>query len=99
MSESLFAQLKRIGVDEELAHQVSVSLDPDYNGSKKDVLVVQQAMLQLQARIDECYFELKTEMIKGFADVRSEMHRRYRITFGGLITTIFSVFAVNWYFH
>ena len=124
MPDSLFTQLKKIGIDEELAHQVSASLDPDHNASKKDVLIMQEAMLQLQARTDaqyremqqksdaryyemqtkadERYYELKTEMTRGFADVRSEMHnmhRQYWITFGGLITTIISVFAVNWYFH
>ena len=127
MEPSLFANLKSIGISEELAAQVSASLDPDHNATKKDVLVMQEAILQHQARnderyyqlqqkTDERYFELKTEMIKGFADVRSEfaevrtemadirtemgsMHRQYWITFGGLITTIASVFAVNWYFH
>lgn len=142
MPDSLFTQLKKIGIDEELAHQVSASLDPDHNASKKDVLIMQEAMLQLQARTDaqfkefkqssdemqakldkrfyemqaksderyfemqaksdKLYYELKTEMTQGFADVRSEMHsmhRQYWITFGGLITTIISVFAVNWYFH
>ena len=120
MPDSLFTQLKKIGIDEELAHQVSASLDPDYNASKKDVLIMQEAILQLQVRTDaqfkefqqlhhelqqksdDRYYELKTEMTQGFADVRSEMHRmlrQYWITFGGLITTIISVFAVNWYFH
>ena len=149
MEKSLFAELKRIGIDEELASQISASLDPDYNASKKDVLIMQEAMLQLQARsddrnnefirqmkelqtrtdeknnelirqmaglqtrtderhfqlqarTDERYHELKNEMINGFAELRTEMgsmHRQYWITFGGLITTIFSVFAVNWYFH
>ncbi len=134
MAESLFSELRRIGIDEEVAAKVSISLDPDYIATKKDVLVMQEALLQHQARTDERYFELKTEMIRGFADlkadiadvrtevaggkaelraevadvrsdvanVRSEvgsMHRQYWITFGGLITTILTVFAVNWYFH
>ena len=124
MSQSLFADLKRIGIDEELAARVSASLDPDYNASKKDVLIMQEAMLQLQVRTDKRYyelqastdkryyelqastdkryFELKTEMVEGFANIRSEMssmHRQYWITFGGLITTIVSIFFVNWYFH
>ncbi|WP_257282277.1 hypothetical protein [Endozoicomonas sp. ISHI1] len=116
MEKSLFSELKRIGIDEELASRVSASLDPEYNASKKDILVLQEAMLQIQARTDERYHELRIDMHKGFTDLRAEitdvrndvatvraemdsMHRQYWITFGGLITTIFSVFAVNGYFH
>ena len=127
MSESLFKQLKDIGIDEELACKVSASLDPDYNASKKDVLVMQEAMLQLQARSDQrfnhfeerlgqftvkmaeqdaksdkLYNELKTEMIQGFAEVRSEMHtmnRQFIFAFGGMVVTILSVLAINIYFH
>ena len=149
MERSLFANLKDIGIDEELAAKVCASLDPDHNATKKDILVMQEAILQHQARnddryyelqqknderyielqqknderyielqqkSDERYYELKTEMIKGFAQVKTEfaqvrtemadictevgsMHRQYWITFGGLITTIASVFVVNWYFH
>ena len=53
MEESLFSELKRIGIDEELAAKVSASLDPDYNASKKDVLVMQEAILQVQNRADQ----------------------------------------------
>ncbi len=120
MSETLFADLKQIGIKEELAARVSSALDPDHIATKKDVLIMQEALLQhqkqmmdeyrhLEQKSDECYYELKTEMVKGFAEVRTEMadirsemgsmHRQYWITFGGLITTLISVFAVNWYFH
>ncbi|MCL6270772.1 hypothetical protein M3P05_12640 [Sansalvadorimonas sp. 2012CJ34-2] len=120
MSETLFADLKRIGIKEELAARVSSALDPDHIATKRDVLIMQEALLQhqkqmmdecrhLEQKSDERYYELKTEMVKGFADVRTEMadirtemgsmHRQYWITFGGLITTIITVFAVNWYFH
>ena len=109
MSEDLYKQLKQIGIEDVLAHKVSASLDPDYNASKKDVLVMQEAMLQVQTRTDERYYELKTEMIKGFADLRHEisdvrtemgsMHRQYWITFGSLVVSIASILAINWYYH
>ncbi|MGI9279928.1 MAG: hypothetical protein ACR2PX_09890 [Endozoicomonas sp.] len=119
MAESLFAQLKKIGIDEELAHQVSASLDPDYNASKKDVLIMQEAIMQVQLKSESSYNTLRAEISDArseVTDVRSEvadvrndvagvrsevgaMHRQYWITFGGLITTILSVFGINWYFH
>ena len=105
MEEPLFAELKRIGIDEELAHKVSASLDPDYNASKEDVLVMQEAIMQVQLQSERSYNNLRSEIAdvrEDVAAVRSEMgsmHRQYWITFGGLITTIVSVFAVNWYFH
>ena len=127
MIENLFQDLKRIGIDEDTAVRVSSALDPDHIATKQDGLVMQEALLQhqkqsmeqlrqIEQKADDRYYELKTEMVKGFADVRSEfaevrteiadvrndmgsMHRQYWITFGGLITTIISVFVVNWYFH
>ncbi|UYM17575.1 gp58-like family protein [Endozoicomonas euniceicola] len=142
MEKSLFSELKRIGIDEELAVSVSASLDPDHNASKKDVLVMQEAIMQIQLQSERSYLALKSditdlrsevrteisglrsemrteisglrsemqteisglrsEMHKETGSIRSElgnMHRQYWITFGGLITTIISVFVVNWYFH
>ncbi|WP_257287453.1 hypothetical protein [Endozoicomonas sp. SESOKO2] len=137
MEKSLFSELKRIGIDEELASKVSASLDPEYNASKKDVLVMQEAIMQVQLQSERSYQALSSEIsslrsevhkeIAGvraeitdvrteitdvrteitdvrteIADVRFEMgsiNRQYIITFLGLITTIVSVFAINWYFH
>ncbi|MCW7554494.1 hypothetical protein NX722_18065 [Endozoicomonas gorgoniicola] len=120
MEKSLFSELKRIGIDEELAVSVSASLDPDHNASKKDVLVMQEAIMQIQLQSERSYLALKSditdlrsevrteisglrsEMHKEVGSIRSElgnMHRQYWITFGGLITTIISVFVVNWYFY
>ena len=48
MAESLFNELKRIGINEELAAKVSASLDPEYNASKKDILVMQEAIMQFR---------------------------------------------------
>ena len=88
MTKSLFAELKQLGVEEELAAKVSASLDPDYNASKKDILVMQEAIMQVQVRSDARYHELnnktensyhglnnKIESVKG--DLRSEMHQGF----------------------
>ena len=135
METSLFQQLKKIGIDEETAHQVSASLDPDYNASKKDVLVMQEAILRAQVKSDESFKELHKEIADvraGVADVRADMadvrtemrthisdvrreivdvrsellteihttiNQQYFLTFGGLLMTIATVVAVNWYFH
>ncbi|MFK0572277.1 hypothetical protein [Endozoicomonas sp.] len=164
MSDNLFKQLTDIGIDPELAGKVSASLDPEHNASKKDVLIMQEAMMQVQLvsesryhemnnktdrsyhelnskmdhnyhelnrkidrgyhqldqKIDTRYHELdhkidtrcheldtkieslKTEMHQGFSGLRTEMasmNRQYLITFGGLITTIITVFLTNLYFH
>ena len=88
MSETLFSELKKIGIDEELAAKVSASLDPDYNASKKDVLVMQEAIMQVQVRSDARYHELnnKTERsyhelnnkIESFrSELRTEMHQGF----------------------
>lgn len=154
METSLFQQLKKVGIDEEIAYQVSASLDPDYNASKKDVLVMQETILQMQMKSDQNYHELRREMTgvrSEIAEVRSDLHhdiagvrsdlhheitkvrsdlhheisgvrsdlrqeiagvhsdlrhdihttinRQYILTFGGILMTIATVVAVNWYFH
>ncbi len=102
MPKSLFTQLKKLGVDEETACQVSASLDPDYNASKKDVLVMQEAILQVQAKNEESYYALRQEISDTRHELRHEIHisinRQYIITFGSLLITIATVLAVNWYF-
>ena len=70
MESSLFAELKRIGIDEELAAKVSASLDPDYNASKKDVLIMQEAMMQIQLQSERSYQALSSEI----NSLRSELH-------------------------
>ncbi|WP_252179064.1 hypothetical protein [Endozoicomonas sp. 4G] len=101
MEKSLFAELKRIGIDEELASKVSASLDPEYNASKKDILVLQEAIMQVQLQSERSYQALSSALHTEIAGVRTEMasfNRQYVITFLGLITTIISVFVINWYF-
>ncbi|MCW7551395.1 hypothetical protein NX722_01810 [Endozoicomonas gorgoniicola] len=113
MSQSLYHELKKIGIDEELAGKVSASLDPEYNASKKDILVMQEAIMQVQLRHDARYHELNNKLESSYHELSSKIDRvdsnlrveiaaisrHFWITFGGLITTILSVFAVNWYFH
>lgn len=74
MTESLFQQLKQIGIDDELAHQVAASLDPDHNASKKDVLVLQEAILQVQARTDERYHQHRLESDQRYHELRAGIY-------------------------
>ncbi len=168
MPESLYNQLKSIGIDEELAHEVDKSLSPDHVATRQDFLILQETILQTQLRSENAYQGLRTEIVQlnGKIDTvstglnakidtvstdlnakidtvstdlnakidtvstnlkyQSECQNRYRehqsqcqdshvdsslrleiaaisrhfwVTFGGLITTILSVFGVNWYFH
>ena len=124
MSQSLYHELKKIGIDEELAGKVSASLDPEYNATKKDILVMQEAIMQVQLRHDARYHELNNKfetrhhelnnkLGSSYHELSSKIDRldsylraemaaisgRLRIIFVGLIITILSVFAVNWYFH
>lgn len=131
MSQNLYHELKNIGINEELAAKVSASLDPEYNASKKDILIMQEAIMQVQLKSDARYHDLNNRFERNYHELNSKIDRSYHdlsskidqvnnrvdkvssdlcveiaaisrqfwITFGGLITTILSVFAVNWYFH
>ncbi len=69
--KNLYQQLKAIGVDEELAHQVDKSLSPEHVATKSDFLVMQEAILQVQLRGEDRYQELRTEMHQ----TRQEVHQ------------------------
>ncbi len=159
MPESLYNQLKSIGIDEELAHEVDKSLSPDHVATRQDFLILQETILQTQLRSENAYQGLRTEIVQlngkidtvstglnAKIDTVSTVQNRHRelnakidtvstnlnakidtvstslnakidhvdsslrleiaaisrhfwVTFGGLITTILSVFGVNWYFH
>lgn len=120
MTDSLFQQLKNIGIDDELAHQVSAALDPDHNASKKDFMVLQKAILKVQASTDQRHIELKSELKSEINSVKLEMahmrmelskdinnariefhsmHRHSIYAFGAILVSIFTVLAVNIYFH
>ena len=109
MNKNLYEDLKRIGISDELAHRVDKSLDPEHVATKHDLLVMQETILQAQLKTDSRYLKLsgKIDQVNNRVDrVSSDLRveiaaisRQFWITFGGLITTILSVFAVNWYFH
>ena len=77
MEKSLFEDLKRIGIDENLAHRVSASLDPDYNASKKDVLTMQEAILQVQLRTDERYHQLNNKFDRDYHELNKKIDQSY----------------------
>ena len=39
MTNNLFSELQRIGIEPETAAKVSVSLEPEYNATKQDILL------------------------------------------------------------
>ncbi|WP_252177945.1 hypothetical protein [Endozoicomonas sp. 4G] len=73
MEKSLFSELKRIGIDEELASKVSASLDPEYNASKKDILVLQEAIMQVQLQSERSYQALSSALHTEIAGVRAQI--------------------------
>ena len=92
MSESLFNDLRRIGIDEELTHRVGASLNPDHNASKKDALV-----MQVQLQNTDRHHQLSSKIDKvDDSSLKMEIAAMFWITFGGLITTaITRVFDQN----
>ena len=109
MEKSLFNELKAIGIDEETAAHVQASLNGEHYATKNDLMSMQRLIFEQNEKMMNGFSNLnvemsnvRTELKSDIADVRTEiggMHRQYWITFGGLITTIISVFAVNWYYH
>ena len=113
MPKTLYHELKRIGIDEALAHNADKALDPIHVATKEDMDILQEAIQQTQLKVECRYLELKSaidrvdnllntriDLIRG--DMKTEIasvSRQFWITFGGLITTILSVFLVNGYFH
>ncbi len=73
--KNLYQQLKAIGIDEELAHQVDKSLSPEHVATKSDFLVMQEAILQVQLRGEDRYQELRTEMHQNRQDLQIEMQQ------------------------
>ena len=67
MTKNLFNELKRLGIDEELAHQLDKSLAPEYSATKQDLMVMQETLLQMQFRTESAITELREE-------VRQDLH-------------------------
>ncbi len=73
--KNLYQQLKAIGIDEELAHQVDKSLSPERVATKEDVLVMQEAILQAQVKSEDRYQELRTDMLRSNMELRADITR------------------------
>ena len=109
MAKSLYQQLRNIGIDEELAHNVDKALDPAHVATKADMVIMQEAILQTQLKAESRYHELRADldknshkleeaMTKGFADIRVEFHGRHRhsiYAFGAILVSTLTVLAVN----
>ena len=98
MAKSLYQQLKNIGIDEDLAHNVDKALDPAHVATKGDMVIMQEAILQTQLKAESRYHELKETMTKEFADIQVEFHSRHRhsiYAFGAILVSILTVLAVN----
>ena len=77
MGKNLCAELTRIGVDQELAAKVSASLDPEYNASKKDILVMQEAIMQVQLHSDNRHHEQNRRIDTSYHELNNKIDSRY----------------------
>ncbi|WP_448215033.1 hypothetical protein [Endozoicomonas sp. 2B-B] len=77
MTDTLFNELKNIGISEELAAKVSASLDPDHNASKKDVLIMQEAILQHQAHFSQKMADMNDKFDTEFKQQKAESDAHY----------------------
>ena len=73
MTTNLFKELKRIGIDEELAYQLDKSLAPEYNATKQDLLVMQETLLQMQFRTESAITGLREEVRKNMHTMQEEI--------------------------
>ena len=72
-SSTLYQQLKNIGIDDELAHQVDKSLSPEHVATKEDVLIMQEAILQAQMKNDDRYLQMRADMSQSVQDLRTDI--------------------------
>ncbi len=56
---NLFDELTRIGIDADLARRMDKSLDPEHVATKKDLMVFQETMLQMQFRNEKSMSDLR----------------------------------------
>ncbi|WP_211829507.1 hypothetical protein [Kistimonas asteriae] len=73
MTTNLFHELKRLGIDEELAYQLDKSLAPEYNATKQDLLVMQETLLQMQFRTEAAITGLREEVRKDMHSMQEEI--------------------------
>ena len=109
MSESLYKELLRLGMDDQQASKISGAFDPEKTATMEDILIMQEALLRQQIQSEQSLYEIRTENIKDCARVQEEiakvraeinaMRRQYWIIFAGFILTVISMFSMNWYFH
>ena len=74
---SLFDELIRIGINAELARKMDKSLDPEHVATKKDLMVFQETMLQMQFRNEKAMSDLREEVrsiASDVRDLRTDMH-------------------------
>ena len=77
MAKSLYQQLKDIGIDEELAHNVDKALDPAHVATKADMVIMQEAILQTQLKAESRYHELRAESDKNYHELRADLDKNY----------------------
>ena len=77
IAKSLYQQLKDIGIDDELAHNVDKALDPAHVATKGDMVIMQEAILQTQLKAESRYHELRAESDKNYQELLAESDKNY----------------------
>ena len=77
MAKSLYQQLKNIGIDDELAHNVDKALDPAHLATKADMVIMQEAILQTQLKTESRYHELRADSDKNYHELRADSDKNY----------------------
>ena len=77
MAKSLYQQLRNIGIDEELAHNVDKALDPAHVATKEDVVIMQEAIWQTQIKAESRYHELRADSDKNYRKLRASSDKSY----------------------
>ena len=78
MAKSLYQQLKDIGIDDELAHNVDKALDPAHVATKEDVAIMQETILQTQLKAESRYHELRADSDKNYRKLQASSDKNYR---------------------
>ncbi|WP_196221306.1 hypothetical protein, partial [Sansalvadorimonas verongulae] len=54
----LFSELQRLGIDNEVAHHVTMSLNPEHLATKQDLLIMQETIMQVQLKTEQAFNRL-----------------------------------------